>query len=235
MPTLESRQRASERATQACNAVTARVQLTLSHYMERAVESRRHAVAVQDAALVTEFAPARVPTHMTTREQVILHRLAREAQGTPRALEIGSYQGASAVFLAAGLRHRGGTLYCVDTWRNDTMDEGPRDTYADFQRHVAGLDNVVPLRKSSNDLAGDDVELPLGIVHLDGDHSYEGVKRDFTVTEPWLEPNGLMIFHDAVHFQGVARTIGEALATGEWQLDEYVDNLLVLRKQRPIR
>jgi hypothetical protein len=37
-----------------------------------------------------------------------------------------------------------------------------------------------------------------GYIYIDGDHSYEGVKKDFQLFWPKLEKGGLMAFHDVV-------------------------------------
>lgn len=47
------------------------------------------------------------------------------------ALEIGSYLGASACFISAGLKSNS-KLICVNTWMNDAMNEEKRDTYGEF-------------------------------------------------------------------------------------------------------
>jgi hypothetical protein len=83
-----------------------------------------------------------IHTHMTTGELDALYDLAANIGASKRVLEIGSYLGASSCYLAAALSVHGGHLYCVDTWENQTMPDGERDTFAEFQRnvrHVAGL------------------------------------------------------------------------------------------------
>lgn len=39
---------------------------------------------------------------------------------------------------------------------------------------------------------------PLDLLFIDGDHSYEGVKRDFELYSPLVAPDGLIVFHDIV-------------------------------------
>jgi hypothetical protein len=34
------------------------------------------------------------------------------------------------------------------------------------------------------------------VIFIDGDHTYEGVKRDIELYFPLLKPNGLILFHD---------------------------------------
>ena len=43
---------------------------------------------------------------------------------------------------------------------------------------------------------GYDEEDKLDILHIDGDHSYEGVKSDFLTYSPLVKKGGLVIFHD---------------------------------------
>jgi predicted O-methyltransferase YrrM len=175
--------------------------------------------------------PAReIPTHMTHAELNALYRLAAGLESSPGLLEIGSYLGASSRFLAAGMKS-GGRLYCVDTWNNETMPEGPRDTLLEFKKNVASFaSRITIVRKDSNDITDADFALPLDLVFIDGDHSYAAVKRDFNTVAPWLSDGGLVAFHDCTYFEGVSRVVGEAMATGGWQIGGNVDSLVWLRK-----
>ena len=52
-----------------------------------------------------------------------------------------------------------------------------------------------------------------GYIHIDGDHSYKGVKKDFELFWPRLEKGGLMAFHDVV-----VKNWGKLKNFGVWQL-----------------
>jgi predicted O-methyltransferase YrrM len=103
--------------------VRQRVERSISARLTQATSRLNFAAAVADVRLAGAADLAAIRTHMTTRELVALYTSARAVVPAARALEIGSYLGASSVTLAAGLRHRGGSLICVDTWQNETMDE----------------------------------------------------------------------------------------------------------------
>jgi predicted O-methyltransferase YrrM len=171
---------------------------------------------------------------MSPAELNCLYQLAAGLTGSAVLLEIGSYLGASSRFLAAGMP-ADGRLYCVDTWNNETMPEGPRETLPEFQKNTAPFaDRIFIVRKNSKDLAAEDLALPLDLVFIDGDHSYEAVKRDFDKVAPWLGDGKILAFHDCTYFEGVSRVVGEAMATGGWQIGGNVDSLVWLRKAAKI-
>lgn len=171
-------------------------------------------------------------THMSIRELNTLHGLARELGESAKVLEIGSYLGASSCYIAAALASRSGHLFCVDTWENQTMSEGECDTFDEFKRNISSLATyITPIRKNSKDLTPSDFATQqLNFVFIDGDHSYIGVKNDYEKIADWIVGGGILAFHDCIAFEGVAKTIGEALATSLWKFGGQVDHLLWLRK-----
>ena len=214
--------------------IQAKILRRLRNYAARGADSlerryRRRELA--DAAL--PGAP-KVHTHMTALELNSLYDLAAEATDTHRALEIGSYLGASSCYLAAALSMHGGQLTCVDTWSNETMPEGERDTLAEFKRNTSGVaDAITMIRKRSDELTDADLPLPFDLVFIDADHSYPAVKGDFEKVRGWVRDGGTLVFHDTTYFEAVSRVLGEILATGEWQLAGKADSLVWLRKIGP--
>ena len=41
---------------------------------------------------------------------------------------------------------------------------------------------------------------PIDVLHIDADHSYEGVKRDFDIWSMHVRPGGVVLFHDIESF-----------------------------------
>src|SRR5258706_2872662 len=66
-----------------------------------------------------------------------LETLSEYAKDRERALEIGSYQGVSAAFIAKALRNEG-RVYCVDPWP-DTPRGSRNPCYLIFERHLRRL------------------------------------------------------------------------------------------------
>jgi predicted O-methyltransferase YrrM len=172
-----------------------------------------------------------IHTHMTQGELNALHRLGKGLGNNANALEIGSYLGASACYLAAALTESGGHLFCIDTWQNQTMPEGELDTLSEFKKNIAGFaQNITMVRKYSQELNYSDINRPLHLVFIDGDHSYKAVKTDFEIVSPWIVEGGILAMHDCTYFESVSKALGEILATGKWQLGGNVDSLVWLRK-----
>lgn len=173
----------------------------------------------------------KIPTYTSSTELRTLYNLARTRHHGAFALEIGSYLGASACYLGAGLARIDGLLFCVDTWSNETMPEGVRDTFAEFNLNTAGISSRLRIvRKKSECLEAADILTPLELVFIDGDHSYSATKEDFQRIAPWLSLNGIVAFHDCCTHEGVSQTLGEALASGEWVLAGHVQNLCWIQR-----
>lgn len=152
----------------------------------------------------------RVKSHLTTSERVVLHRLASNKE---TILEIGSYVGASACCFGAAVKKNGcGRVFCVDTWHNDAMTEGNRDTYAEFLKNTdAFAPFIVPIRGFSTDVVK---QIAVRINHadllfIDGDHSYDGVKTDWNAYKGFLKAGSIVVFHDWGWAEGVKQVIRE--------------------------
>lgn len=151
-----------------------------------------------------------VESHMTLNEKLILYKL---SASTPVVAEIGSYIGASACcFGAAANADRNTQIICIDTWNNDAMSEGNRDTWAEFKKNTAGFsDFVIPVRGFSTDVVEQvrKISPSLNLLFIDGDHSYEGVKVDWEAYKDFLKPGSIVVFHDYGWADGVKRVVHE--------------------------
>jgi len=198
------------------------------------VSGARADIAAGRALVRSAGAPGRkVFTFTSEQELTALGRLALMVPRGMSCLEIGSYLGASSRYLAAGLSRRGGLVYCVDTWNNETMPDGVRDTYAEFIANLGSLSRwVVPVRKRSEAIVPADVPAQVGLVFIDGDHSYEACRRDFDIVQPFLNDQSVIAFHDSIQWEGVSKVIGEVLAEGRWALAGLADNLLWVRRSK---
>jgi predicted O-methyltransferase YrrM len=151
-----------------------------------------------------------ITSHLTQQERCRLYLLAKDRE---YVLEIGSYIGASACCFGAALKEKGsGKTICIDTWYNDAMTEGKRDTWQEFNKNTASYkEHIVPVRGFSTDVV-DEVAArvkSLDLVFIDGDHSYEAVKADWEAYKHFLRPGSIVVFHDSGWAEGVKRVIEE--------------------------
>jgi hypothetical protein len=141
------------------------------------------------------------------REGVLLYKLAKQCrQGV--IVEIGSYKGRSTVWLGQGsLAGSKPMIYAVDphtfTAKVDGEDRPEHSkemtTYDEFIRNIkaGGVDSLVKPMVTTSQEAAKNWKLPVGLLWIDGDHSYEGVKQDVELWEPHLIDGGVIAFHDS--------------------------------------
>ena len=209
-------------------------QLEFSRRIARGTHRRFHGSLIKLALRQRGLAGAyKIPTFTVREELEALFELAHECRPDARVLEIGSYLGASTCFLAAGLRGTSASIVCVDTWQNQTMPGGIRDTFAVFEENVKAVRHKLTLvRKSSGDVTPGELERQFDLVFLDGDHSYKQTRADFELVSNLVAPSGVLAFHDSLFYEGVSRVIGEALASVKWQIGGIVRNLFWLKPAR---
>ncbi len=166
------------------------------------------------------------------KEKLFLYDEAVEHIKIGRFLEVGSYLGSSAIILAEALRRNSQSkeakVYCIDTWENDSMLEGKKDTYQQFQDNIKPWqDWIIPIRGNS-----DEVKLPFeglcDVVFIDADHSYEGCRRDVERFSGLVRNGGCLILDDHISYPGVTKVVGELLVTGKWYVGNSYDNLIAL-------
>jgi hypothetical protein len=154
----------------------------------------------------------KIHTHLTRYERLVLYRLGLDQPTGAVMVEIGSYLGASSCFLAAAaLEIQGAKLHCVDTWENEGMSEGSRDTWHDFQCNTQEYQYVIePHRGRSLNIAR---TFPhrIDLIFIDGDHSYEGCHGDIVNWLPLVKAGGCVILHDFGWAEGVRKVVDEDL------------------------
>lgn len=150
-------------------------------------------------------------THTTEQERLLLYQLCSKLPSNNIAVEIGSYLGASTCFIAEGCKIKNGLVYAIDTWENQAMSEGLRDTYQEFLQNISIYKNVItPIRSFSVD-AAQDFSKTIDLLFVDGDHTYEGVISDLNAWIPKLKTNAWLVLHDVGWAEGVNQAIKEVV------------------------
>ena len=118
-------------------------------------------------------------------------------------VEIGSARGMSACAMALACRqNHSGRVYSIDPHSvNDWNDDGTGgNTYEFFvdrlQRYK--LTEWCEVIRATSDQAAIKWDRPIDLLFIDGDHTYEGVKRDFDLFLKWVRPTGIVAFHDTL-------------------------------------
>ena len=110
---------------------------------------------------------------------------------------LGHARGGSAVLMARGLQDRNleGQVYSVDLFKVGSVGY----TEAVEGMEFLGLGQVVIPLRGSTDYWGQiyaSKDSRFSLVFIDADHSYEGVKADFSLWGPMIFEGGLVAFHD---------------------------------------
>lgn len=117
-------------------------------------------------------------------------------------VEIGSARGKSACFIGMALKDNGfGKLYAIDPHcKTAWNDFDSVDTYPIMKRNLQYLqiENQVYIIRDYSENVARWWNLPIDLLFIDGDHSYEGVKKDFELFHRFVSPFGLIIFHDTL-------------------------------------
>ncbi len=153
--------------------------------------------------------PDSIFTHLTQDEKHTLKNLATNINGKV-FVELGSYLGASSYYIASGLTNKpDAKLYCIDTWQNDAMSEGKRDTYCEFLCNIKPFSNfIVPLRDTTTNAALN-FRQNIDFLFIDAGHDYEDVYNDVTHWLPKLNHGATVVFHDIGWAEGVKRVVNE--------------------------
>ena len=148
-------------------------------------------------------------THLTNEEKITLYNLSSSLSQHPIIVEIGSYLGASSCFLAMGTKESEGHVYCVDTWENQEMSEGLRQTFTEFKQNTESLSKyITPLKGWSVEISKTFTP-PIDMIFFDAGHSYPSIKNDWEAWSPKLKKNTIVVFHDIGWAEGVKKVVME--------------------------
>lgn len=188
----------------------------------------------------------RLPRHLESIEETegmislaeadLLYHLAKQTTDGC-ILEIGSYRGRSTVALAHGsLAGNKAPVFAIEP-HEDFQGAlggsfGPRDRAAFF---TAMLDTsayeIVRLVNLSSEVVAPGWKLPIGLLWIDGDHTFRGVARDWQCWSPHLTAGCRVALDDALDPNlGPRQLIEDILAAEKYRLAETVGKIAVLEQ-----
>lgn len=194
---------------------------------------------LRDIALRAGVIPPRPMT--SSPEQRLLERL---AAGRRRVVEIGVYEGSSALVLC-GILGPEAELHLVDPFGHhpDALRPGWGATEAATRRVVTRAarrrgPRLVWHVAFSADVARSWRGGEIDLVFVDGDHSEAGVRTDWELWSPLVAPGGAVLFHDArmgrpgghgIHGPTAVVDAWVRPATG-WEVVGEVDAMVAVRR-----
>lgn len=157
---------------------------------------------------------------LTELEGAALYTAAKCGPGEGKIVEIGSFKGRSTIWLATGSRKAGReAVYAVDTHLGspehrvgaELASHMPPEGTTEFvfRKNIqqAGVEDwIVPFVMSSEDalrLWRD----PIRLLFIDGEHTYEAVRRDFFGWQRHVVIDGLVAFHDVDRWDGSPKVL----------------------------
>jgi hypothetical protein len=172
---------------------------------------------------------------VSVEEGLALNRYAADCAGGD-IVEIGSFRGKSAVALAMGAIRSRVQVFCVEPHVEFTGvyggKFGPQDRGAFYQvmLQTALFEKVALINLPSRDAARA-WRQPIGLLFVDGDHSFRGVNGDFEAWDSHVCLGGIIAFDDATDSAiGPANLIAQILASGRYAALETVGKVRFLRK-----
>ncbi|WP_276480584.1 class I SAM-dependent methyltransferase [Paraflavitalea pollutisoli] len=143
--------------------------------------------------LVKYFFKVDAPNTQTSKnERAAIERYAKDAN---LAIEIGVFEGVNTVVIGQHIKPAG-KLYGIDPFFKGKLG-------VCFHKYVAKLNlkrhkvnkKVVLIEKLSGD-AISDVPASCDFIFIDGDHSYDGIKKDWEQYSLKVRPGGIIALHD---------------------------------------
>jgi Methyltransferase domain len=165
-----------------------------------APERLRDDVRLRALGVGTGLIPPR--TMHSAEDARVLLGAARDAR---RVIEIGVYEGASALALLNVLG-AGAELHLIDPFgrRPDALPSGwgatewaTRRVLARAQRRLAGEAPSVKWHAAQSHEVAASWAQPVDLVFVDGDHSEAGCELDWNCWHPFVVIGGQLVFHDA--------------------------------------
>jgi len=141
-------------------------------------------------------------------------------------VELGSWKGMSAAYMGVEIINSGKDIKfdCIDIWADGGyLEDGTQDLFGlDLMNKF--LENVKPVGHIINAIRSDSVEASknyadgsVDFVFIDGDHSYNGCRRDFEAWLPKMKPNGSVLAgHDYAWCDAIKDVIRDLVGEGDF-------------------
>lgn len=183
-----------------------------------------------------------IPGMISPRSGQILYTLCVFQEIAGDVVEIGSWQGRSTSFLARAVKDSGnGKFHAIDHFKGNLGKEstyvvGSPDLSDLKQNFLANIERVglahdVRLLDMPNTQASHQIlDGTVRFLFIDGDHTYEGVRKDLELFVPKLCANAIVVFDDfSDNFPGLLTAVDEFMTKSPGSRVMAYDNTLVVQ------
>jgi len=153
-------------------------------------------------------------------------------------VEVGAYRGQSTVALGRGsIDGQQVPVFTIEPHEIFTGiyggEFGPSDRGAFYKAMLdSGCYHVVRLLNTSSELIANNWNKEISLLWIDGDHSHEGVNRDYECWQPFLKQNAIVAFDDSTDPGiGPYHLVQRLVSSGEYRLMSTTRKINVLQKQ----
>ena len=159
----------------------------------------------------------KVKGHLGLNEGFLLFKIARSLRENSVIVEIGSFKGKSTCFIAEGIGDKKMQFFCIDPWMDGLMQEKGNAIFREFLKNTKRYRNRFSiLRKFSHEVIKEwPTNRKIDFLWVDGDHSYEGVKKDTLNWIPLVKKGSFICFHDYRDAPGVKKVVDELVKDKE--------------------
>jgi hypothetical protein len=121
-------------------------------------------------------------------------------------VELGTWRGTSMFSMLQGIKNKNlnSIFNAIDTWEGDKhaglYKEGEKylsDIKILIEKHYSNC-KVNLIRKRFENAVNDFDDNSIHLLHIDGLHTYEAVKKDYETWRPKVNKNGVILFHDTM-------------------------------------
>lgn len=158
----------------------------------------------------------KIEGHLGLNEGILLFKIAKSLKENSVIVEIGAFKGKSTCFIAEGIGPKRCQFFSIDTWLSDTAHKEPVDTFDTFLENTKEYRNkIITLRGFSYDIIKEwPKDRRIDFLWIDGDHSYEAVKKDIDDWVKLVNRDSFICFHDYRDAPGVKKAVDEAVNSG---------------------
>lgn len=150
------------------------------------------------------------------------HSMVQKAIDGSHFVEIGSWKGRSASFMAVEIHNSNKKIKfdCVDTWKGsiehvDDLFVKEDTLYSEFLKNIEPVKHIInPIRMASLDACKNYEDNTLDFVYIDASHEYDDVKKDIINWLPKVKTGGIIAGHD-INCPDVKKAVIEVIPAAE--------------------